>query len=371
VPADYRPAVVVLRVNGVSYSGWESARITRGIESIAGGFELLITDRLNSASVRWPIIEESLCELLIDNQKIISGYVDKRSISLGATAHSLSVSGRDRAAALVDSSAYVGKWEFTGVSILTLTQLVSKNYGVKVSLQPGLTLSAPLVKVTIDPGESAFEVVERSCRMAGLLPVSDGLGGIVLTRAGSRRCGTALLEGQNVLEASVDFEASGRFARYVVLGQHPGDDEYNGLPAATVRGEAKDAVVKRQERLLVVRADGNVTPEHAIRRAQWEAKVRAGKAEAASVTVQGWTDGSGEVWPVNALVYVRLPTLGIDGDMLISQAQHQIGSSGTTTQLNLKRPDAFIPEPVVTQKGERWLELDKPGKKATGTGGAF
>ena len=75
--------------------------------------------------------------------------------------------------------------------------------------------------------------------------------------------------------------------------------------------------------------------------------------------VQGWTQADGSIWPVNALVPVRDPWLGIDGDMLIVQAEHGLSSSGSTTALSLRRPEAFLPEATITAASEAktWSEL--------------
>jgi prophage tail gpP-like protein len=107
-----------------------------------------------------------------------------------------------------------------------------------------------------------------------------------------------------------------------------------------------------------VRAEGNVTPAQAKQRAEWEAIVRAGRAYTASVTVQGWTVG-GRPWPVNALVRLRSPSLEIDSDMLITEATYSLDDGGSRTVLSLKRPDAFMPEPVIEP-------VESAGKTATG-----
>ena len=194
--------------------------------------------------------------------------------------------------------------------------------------------------------------------MAGMLAVSDGKGAIVLSRAGSRRCATALVEGKNILSASGEYDATGRYRRYVVTGQHPGSDDFAGDATATVRGSASDPNVRRASRVLVVRAESSITPELAGKRAQWEAKVRAARGDAVTITVQGWRQGDGSLWPVNALVDVESPRVGAVGQMLITRAVHSLDDhGGTRTELGLKRPDAFLPEPVVSTKGTAWKEL--------------
>lgn len=346
-----------LRVNGQDYGGWKSATIIRGIEAISGAFQLTASDRWAGQGRPWPIMEEDVCALLVAGERVILGYVDKREPSFGPSSHSFSVSGRDRAAALVDCSAVLGKWEFLKVDLLTLAQRLASPFGISVALQPGLKPPKPVEKVSINPGDTAFDVLERTCRAAGVLPVSDGEGGIVLTRVGQARASTALVEGQNIISADAEFNAEARYSRYIVMAQHPGAEGFAGEQAAAVRGEARDESVRRTDRVLLVHAEGAATRDHARRRAQWEAKVRAGRAAAVSVTVQGWTQGDGSLWPVNALVPVRAPFLGVDGDLLITQATYSLSESGSTTELELKRPDAFLPEPVVSKGGERWKEL--------------
>lgn len=347
------PAVSI-KVGGKSYAGWTSARVTRGIESLAGSFELGVSDLKD-----WKITPEDECSVLIGDAPLITGHVDAVRYSLGPREHELSVSGRDRAAALVDCSAVLKHWDLTGLSLFDVADLLSGPFGVAVTAR-GLTPAVlePLGrKLAIDPGETAHEALERACRLVGVLPVSDGKGGIVLTRAGSARAATALVEGENILAGSSAFDASGRFRTYRVTGQKGGADQDFGLEVTTTLGAAQDVGVRRSERVLVVRPEVGVTRAQAKARAQWEATVRAARGDQVQVTVQGWTQGDGAVWPINALVRVTSPSLRVDGDMLVTEATYTLDAGGTTTQLQLRRPDAFRPEPVVPEAG-RWRELD-------------
>ncbi len=347
---------LVLRVGGRDYAGWKTIRVTRGIECVAGSFAVSVSDRWADQDVPWPIGEEDECVVLIDGEPVITGYVDRRDLSYGPEEHTLTIGGRDKAAALVDCSALPGQWEYWGIPLLTLVQRLAKPFGIVPRLQPGLKPPSVPTRLAIDPGDSALDVIERACRVAGVLPVSDGAGGLVLTRPGSARTATSLVEGQNVLGASARYDASHRYRRYVVMGQQPGSDQGTAETTAFVRGYATDPNVRRAERVLVVRSENSITPEQAKRRAQWEATVRAARGDEVTALVQGWKQGNGELWPVNELVKVRLPYLGVSGELLISQATYSLDDhSGTTTELWLKRPDAFVPEPVIPSAA--WKEL--------------
>jgi len=345
-------ADLVLQVNGVDYGGWKSAAVTRGIETVAGGFELEVTERWAGQDKPWPIFEEDECSLSIEGVPVITGHVDRRSLVYGAAAHSLTVSGRDKTGALVDCSADLRQWEFRQVPLLTLAKRLADPFGIGVSLQPGLSMPPPPAKFSIDPGDTAFDALEQACRMAGVLPICDGAGGLRLSRVGTTRCSTELIHGENILAASADYDASGRFARYVVSGQQAGSDLLGG-EATRVKAEARDENVRRRDRVLVVRPEKSATQAHAKQRAAWEATVRAARSRRVRVTVRGWTQGDGTLWPVNALVPVRSPYLGIDAELLITQATYRLAESeGTTTELSLMAAEAFDPEPVVPKRTE-------------------
>lgn len=347
---------LVLRVNGKDFAGWQSIRVTRSIESIAGSFDLSVSDRWSEQGQPWQILEEDECTVLIAGQKIITGYVDRRSIRLSASDHSLSVKGKDKAGSLVECSAKLPHWEYLNTSVLTFVTRIAATFGIPVTLQAGIKLGAAPSKLTIEPGETAFDAIEKACRHAALLAVSDGHGGILLCRAGTTRA-SAIVEGKNLLAVSAEFDVAGRMAKYFVLGQHQGSDKLPDATAASIEATATDLTVKRTERILVVRPEGDVTPAQAKQRAQWEATVRAARGDAVSVTVQGWTEPDGTPWPVNAFLRLRSPSIGVDADLLISEVTFNMDETGSTTQLTLKRPDAFKPEPAIPKDSNMWKEI--------------
>ena len=351
--------MISLKVNGRAYGGWKRASVTRSIEAASGVFSLEVSDRWTGQEVAWPINEEDECSLWLEDQRVITGYVDKLDLSFGSEDHTIGVAGRDKVGTLIDCSAVLDQWEFKRLSVLKFAQKVAEPYGVSVTLQPFLVEPPPPAKISIDPGDSALEAIERACRLAGLLPISDGAGGLVLVRAGDDHCVTALVEGENILRGSASFDASQRHRTYLVLGQHRGSDELNGEQAASIKGFAEDQNVRRTARTLLIRPEGNVTPKQATDRAAWEASFRAAQGDTVTITVQGWTQATGVLWPVNSLVTVRSPSLRVSGDMLITETTFEVGESGTTTELTLRSPAAFSTEPVITPAASSglWKEI--------------
>lgn len=349
---------VELLVNGQRYSGWKSVRVTRSIENMAGSFALTATDQWGNGEP-WPIAEEDACQVLIGGEVVISGHVSKRTPSLSDSERSLGYSGYDRAAALVENSLVLKHWTFRNMTLLEFASTIAKPWGIKVSVQPGLVLKKRS-KIVVQPGDKGYDTLAREAAEDGVLLVSDGAGGIVITRAGADRA-TSLVEGVNIKAASADYDSSDRFYRYVVMTQTAGTDEASG-DATRVLAEAFDEGVRRKDRVCLIRPEKSYSVADARKRADWEARVRAARAEPVSVTVQGWKQADGRAWPVNALARVVAPSIGVEGTMIISQVDAAIDSQGgRVTQLKLLRPDAFAPEPKATVKasGGAWKELAK------------
>lgn len=366
---------VQLTVNGLQYDGWKSVQITRSIESLAGSFRLEINDRWAGSSVPWPIAEEDECALSVLGTQVLKGYVDIRDPSYDASTRSFSVAGRDKAGSLVDCSAILDKLIFRNTPILDLATKIAAPFGVKVSMQAGLDKNLKLQvgdKLAVNPGDSAHHALEKACRMVGVIPISDGQGNIVLARAGTDRAKTAIKRGVNVLKGSASYNATGRFAHYLCLSQHAGKipkKESKGAAktagkamaaAARSRGEAFDDDVRRKERTLIVNPEDGANKDYADRRAQYEATVRAAKSETLHYTVPGWAQEDGTLWPLNVLVAVDDDWLGAKGDMLITETRIGLAEgTGKTTELVLKRPDVFTPEPRIKRGGQggKWKEL--------------
>jgi prophage tail gpP-like protein len=356
--------VVELTVGGKRYGGWESVKISRSIEALAGSFSLSISEKWAGQDQPWPIGEGDECVISIAGVSVITGFIDRRSPTLEADTRSLTVEGRDRSGDVVDCSAQLGAWQFKNVNVLNLASKICEPYGVRVSLQPGLVAESVTLpkKHSIDPGDTAAAALENLCRIAGLLAIPDGFGGLVLSRTGTDRLATNLVEGRNILRGSATFDAAGRFRTYEVMGSHKGRNDLSGKQAAGVKGTATD-LNARDGRTLIIRPEHNVTGSLAKSRAEWEAATRSARGDSVRVTVQGWVESVFDpVWPINHLVEIRSPSLGVNGDMLIAGVTlTQDLSGGTLTELDLRNPKAFTPDPTIAKAGgggnRYWKEI--------------
>lgn len=329
--------IVELKVNGAIFGGWKQVEIKTGIEQIAGTFQLQVSERWPGQDAPSPILPGYPCEVLLDGNPVVTGYIDGTEPGYDDQTHDISVSGRDKTGDLVDCSAIykTGQWKNRRLDQIAADVCGPFNIKVKALVDVG----ASFPSFNIQEGERAFETLDRAARMRAVLLVSDGLGSLLITRAGRERVATDLAEGVNIKRARGKFDWKERFSHYVVKGQHRGTD--NGSPgdAAGPGGDATDTVVDRYRPIVVLAEDqGHIATLK--QRAEWEKNVRIGRANRATVTVQGWKHAAG-LWRPNYLVRLRSPLLYADLDLLIAAVTYKLDSSGTTTELELCRPEAF------------------------------
>lgn len=348
-------ADVRLTVNGTEFLGWKNVRIERGVDSISGVFGLEVSDRWSAAAQPWMIKPGSECVLAVDSVVVITGYVDVVRPAFDATTRSLQISGRDKAADMVDSSALNDPDGWSEVTIGKLATELAKSFGITVVDESGDAQPFHLAK--IQPGETAFEILERYSRQRGVLTISDGTGKIVLTKPGQKRADVALEQGKNIKAASGTADYSQRFHEYLVTGQTAGTDDIFGTEAAQVEGKARDAEIRSARRLLIT-APNSADAENMQSVAAWEAIVRAARGSPLTITVQDWyqTPG-GRLWQPGEIVQVRSAWLQIPEpvDFLINSVRFsKSDSDGTLTELELLRPDAYQPKPEIEAQTSIW-----------------
>lgn len=330
---------VTLMVNGTPYGGWTSLSAEASIENLSGGFSLAFTDRWGAGMQTQGIIAGDACTLLLDEQTIITGYVDELNIDYSADGHSLSVSGRDKAADLIDCSAVTTASQWANLKLEEIVGLLAAPFGITVKTE--ISTGDLFQKFSIQQGETVHEALERLCKLRGVLCISDAQGGLIITRAGSGASATALIEGENILSATLSNSVKERFSQIICKGQQQGDDfKTSGLIRGST-GASADTEIKRY-RPLLLQAEGQASHKTAGERAAWEVATRKAKGMRISITVAGWGQSNGgSLWRPNTTAFVSSKMLGIKEPMLISGVNYSLDESGAKTVLELVNADAY------------------------------
>ncbi|MCU7281704.1 contractile injection system protein, VgrG/Pvc8 family [Pseudomonas peradeniyensis] len=348
---------VTLSVNGLDYRGWKKVSISAGIERQARDFRLGVTWSWPGQVQEIPVRQGDRCEVRIGADLVLTGWVFATPISYDAHSVERSVAGRSLTADLVDCSAVNKPGQWRGQSVQKIVQALAEPYGVRVLSEVAETTK--LADHQIEPGETAFESIDRLLTLSRLLSTDDARGRVVIIKPGSAGRAVDRLElGQNLLTGSAELDFSGVFSEYRVTGQRSGTDTDYGAAASEVKAGVTDPRATRR-RVLLIHESGQMTPELAQARANWERGSRMGKALTLRYKIQGWRQSTGALWVPNMTVRVVDPLIGIDRDMLISEIEYVLDDAGTVANIVVGPPDGFDPEPKDPHKSRK---LKKRGK---------
>ena len=162
MPADARDAVT-LAVAGREHRDWESYSIDSDLFTPADAWQVSLG--IPAGEVPASLHPWAEVELRLGTDTVLTGRIDALRRRLARGAHSLTLHGRDLAAVLLDCSAPVLARRELSLAEVCATWL--RPLGIdRMDIQGGDTSR----KVTVEPGMSAWEVLERAAEASGLWP---------------------------------------------------------------------------------------------------------------------------------------------------------------------------------------------------------
>jgi len=367
-----------LLIDGAEYSGWKTLSVKRSLEQAAAEWEATVSERWLFQNQAWQVFPGSKCEIFMEGQLVLTGYVDAYKPKYNATTHDVVVSGRSKTCDFVDSSVlFETDGQFKNMTPGALARTLAKPFGIEVISEYD---GEPIPDAQVQQGETCFALVERLSRLQSLLITDDAYGRLVLARASNEQSQTVLVHGRNILTAAAEHDDSERFSEYLVKAQRPANRSYDDFgqtgdvrfaeegdvvitgplfaaerkkggkrksapkTLTQITASVTDEGVKRYRPHVIV-AESQSDDAEALKRADWECRRRIARAKEATIGVQGWTQDSGELWRQNLNIYVYAPWLGLDQPLLIKDVQFTYGSNGSLTELTLCLPDSLLPEP--------------------------
>jgi prophage tail gpP-like protein len=334
---------VTLTVDGLDYSGWTSVEISTGLERQARSFNIGITWKWPGQNILRPVKQGARCEVRIGGDLVTTGWVDATPISYDHEKVTTSITGRSLTADLIDCGAINQPGQWKGQSVQKIVQAIAGVYGLTVKSE--IAATSGLADHTIEPGETAFESIDRLLTLFRVFSTDNAQGHVVLAEVGSAgRCSDSLRLGCNVLKADAALDFTQVFSEYRVIGQRSGTDEDFAKTATEVNASVSDPRMTRK-RVKVIHESGQLTDKMAADRANWERGTALGKALETTYEVQGWRQANGALWIPNTIVRVIDPVIGYDRDMLIAEVTYRLDDQGTVCQLRVGPPEGYLQEP--------------------------
>lgn len=193
------------------------------------------------------------------------------------------------------------------------------------------------------PGETAFDVVERQARSAGLLMMGHGDGGVVVAKGiRGQHAGVLAMPGE-ITEGSSDLSDEGEYAETIALGQKGSGDKKSDLrPSATAKNaKVDDGTVQ------IVLNETEFDAQDLTVRASARRNRRRGANVSCTLPVPRWRDDAGRLWepaftiPVSAYEDLEIDQVMAIKSVVLRYAKAKDGGEAMTAELNLVDPPAL------------------------------
>ena len=358
---------IVLTVNGTSFDGWKSIRISAGLDRLARDFDLGITFKMpGNTDIYKRVSPYDECTLTIDGEPILTGYVYAVPIRYDASTVSISLVGRSKTSLLIDCST-LGKSQYKATSAERIITEICAEYGIEVDNQKAVT--GTLISFVTEKGEKVIDSLRKIIAKHRIVLTDDGEGRLVIAKIGAIKANDALVLGENILQCDAPNDWKEVYSEYRIAAQSasgaPNDaDDGDGSEVEggftferSITGELKP------RRVLVIRESGKAISASVDARLQWEKLKRIADAKQRTYTVSGWQQSNGELWKPNQLVLVKDPLSGVEAEMLITECNY-LSNPVLKTEITVSDPQGFGEIPQTnnsknTQKNKPWNFIPK------------
>lgn len=368
---------LTISVDGKKYGGWKSFRITRGLERAVADFTIDASERWPGMREGWALLEGAPLEAWLDDDKVMTGYIDRVTVRYDARSHAVSIAGRSKTSDLVDCSVVELK-SWANVNLHELAKILCRPFGIEVVCDIDVGKAFPIAAAQL--GEEPWKLLERLARQRMVLLTDDPEGRLVLTRLGHTYAADKIKHphgGWKQVEGERDH--SDRFSEYIVKGQassawapHQSSlaiggeiSEGGGSGGEVAEGQAakaaavayvtsslahaeatfRDPGVRRYRPKLVMSESGTSETMGVQERAEWEARRRIGRSYKVAAQRAGWRQSNGALWTAGLLTRCELPFMKLNETMGVSEVTWSRDVQGTLCGLRLVSPVALTPDP--------------------------
>ena len=340
-------STVYLRTGGKKYSGWQDIQIEKSMSALCGAFQVRVIDSGEIDASRWPLVMGQDCEIFIEDQLVLTGFIEDINIEYGANQHSILIAGRDKLGDLVDCHrAFEQKREWLNYRVINIIRALVNPFGFSVTVDVSAEAAANKVEgqFGFNDGDTVFDTIRRLCRKHQIVPLTYGDGVLVLSRAGSTFAVDALQSGINILRGGLRRSNRERFSHYYLKGISIGFDEKTLSDFTHPKGDARDQLIARYRPCVIIE-DANTSFGECSARAKAEAALRAGSSVVYEFDIAGWLQTDKSLWQLNHLVSVTDTLLGLnETDLLIDQLRFVQGDEGQITTIQLCLPEKYKAE---------------------------
>lgn len=360
-PYPYQNSTVV-RIGGKEHKDWSQYDIDSDFLIPADGFSFE-----TGQSSTQPLLKDysgQQCEVLINNQLILTGIIGTQRENMTSESRAISFSGRDLAGLLVDCSA--PQLNVKGMTVLAAAKKLIEPWSQIKNIVLQAEQNPVLDKIDIEPSETVWQALIKLTNSIGLHAWFNPDGTLVIGGADyssppvATLCHSKTDKRHNIQSIGLEYNTENRFSEVTFLAQsharagnsakhdlkwiYKDPDMHLYKPKTVVIGDAENLEMlrkKAKKQLADWRLDGFTL----------------------TITVADHKTRDGILWQPGQRVHVIDEEQGIDAIFFLMGRRFTLSRyNGTCTELRLKEDGIWIPE-AYPEKSEQARKRKGKGKR--------
>lgn len=338
-----------LKCDGIEWTQWKSFTVKQSLDQAAHSFSIETTDMGLDKLARWNVKGGSEVEIEIDGNLIFSGYVQKYSVNIGASDHSISIEGASKAIDAVECS-HLGPYFWKNTTPEAIIAAVLKPFGFTATFdKPMKRIGKEGFKTEVET--PPFEIIKKLAERDGLTVITDLNGNFRLYDGRNADDAGAIARG-DYIAISADHDLSQAFSEIIVKGQKnsrdkPSRAEFKSKQQSEVKvknplriGSTKNPQELRYRPIVYVQnGDGDANKAFA----EFVKSRFTGDVITASVTVKSHLNPKQKIWQAGQEVWLQEELLSVNQKLVVADVEFKLSDSGYETALSLKIPNSYDP----------------------------
>jgi prophage tail gpP-like protein len=354
--------------DGKTLQGFQTVRVTRGLENVPSSFELTITEKYPGYA---DIVAKPPSSIILTfgTDTILTGLIDSYGPSIGPNNHDVVIRGTSNFSFLTRASATLQRppgWpqshDFSNSTLgaqmigQTVNQIATALCAPWPKIQvTGIDCETVVPVMQFNIGDKPYAIIENIARWAQLLVFDDVNGNLVFAQVGQTKMASGFQEGANIQVEAVTIDYSERFSDYVVFWTSTDTlrDQASALGVApnNIHGYAGDSELQNlgiYKPNFIMSTQTMNGLDFGNQLATWYCNRAYGRSQAIRITCDSWRDTAGTLWAPNSIAVVNAPSCKIENaSWIIAEVSFILNENGgTTAELIMMPPQAFAIEPV-------------------------
>lgn len=334
---------IYLEVEGVKYEGFTDIAVNSAMENFCSSFSFSTTVKeTENGRLINDIKLGQKARVFIDDNLLITGFIEDLDKEISPSSHSKTASGRDIGGDIIDSDIIQKSYNQRNFEKLVNLVLKDNGFSIKVINKVGILNLEATETIKTEQGQSIFNFLDQYAKKLQVLLKMDKNGNLNIIREDNDVVKNMLINNYtsdtNILTSRLKLSTIDRFNVVEVYSQ--GNNKTHTKTSISQKGRAIDPQIRTTRRKILT-MDTASESKSLKALAEWNIQVRRAKGSRYTCKTLGFYSSNKTLWQPNTLVDIIDYDMEVQGTFLIQGVEFTQNLQGSYTNLDIVEQGSF------------------------------